>query len=322
MWRALLCTDGKNRVLSTLAELERAVQDDPGTLWVDLFQPTEEENRILSDVFHLDPLVVEDCAAQLQHPKADDHGAYLYLAIHGLGKGARRGEIHTVELDAVLSSRWLITYRFDDMRSVDAAWERCRKQEGFLGRGPDAVLQTVLATQADHYLEEIDRLQEDLLRIEQRLFDGQTYREFVENVFEIKADMSRLRWILGAQREVLHRLSRGEFRQISPSLVMHFRDVSDDIFRATEMIDMLRDLSMAVLETHLTLTANRTNEIMKVLTMISLFILPLTLIVGWFGMNYDNIGGLRFPAAEGLVLAIMALTSFGFRLFLRRRGWL
>src|SRR3990167_8307198 len=161
MWKAIYAEPGeKPRELRGLSEIGPAAASEKGTLWVDLFNADETETRLLTDVFRLDPLAVEDCVTEVHHPKVDDYGDYLYLAVHGVKGGSRRGGLGTIELDLVLSRHWLITFRHDEMRSVAQTWERCLRQEGFLGQGPDACLQHVLAAQADHFVDEVEKLHE------------------------------------------------------------------------------------------------------------------------------------------------------------------
>ncbi|HZN61789.1 MAG TPA: CorA family divalent cation transporter, partial [Planctomycetota bacterium] len=116
-------------------------------------------------------------------------------------------------------------------------------------------------------------------------------------------------------------LGRGDFEVIPKKLLMHFRDVYDDLYRAAEMTDLLRDIAHSAVETHLNLVANRTNEIMKVLTIITCIILPMTLITGWYGMNFRNLAALDWGRPELFVLVLFAIVTAGFAWFLKRKRW-
>jgi magnesium transporter len=184
-------------------------------------------------------------------------------------------------------------------------------------------LQTILATQASHHVDEVENLQKDLATIEGELTEaGPGDRTPAKRVFRIKADLARLRLILGAQREVVHRLGRGDFDVIPKKLHMHFRDVYDDLYRAAEMTDLLRDIAHSAVETHLNLIANRTNEIMKVLTIITCIILPMTVITGWYGMNFRNLAALEWRYPELWVFGMFVVVTAGFAWFLRRKSWI
>lgn len=322
MWRAIYGEPGKPaRVLSTLDEVRTGALDPNGTLWIDFFKADESEVALLSNVFHLDPLAIEDCVQELQYPKVDDYGHYFYLAVHGVRPGSARGSMRTMELDAVAADGYLLTHREDEMRSINDVYERCLRQSGLLGRGAPAVLQAILAAQALRYVEEAEKLQEEAMEFEDLIF-RKTDAADLEKLFDIKADIVRLRRVLGAQRDTVNRLARGEVALIDAKLQMAYRDVYDDLFRATEMLDMMRDLAGAILDTYMSITANRTNEIMKVLTILATFVLPLTVITGYFGMNFDRLHGIRWPAGELYVLGLLAACIGGLWVWLWRKKWI
>jgi magnesium transporter len=183
-------------------------------------------------------------------------------------------------------------------------------------------LQSILAVQADHYVVEVESLQEELQKLEEDVFAERRPRGFERNVFALKRDIAHLRQILGTQREILHRIGRGDFREVPTRMCVVFRDVYDHLYRATEMLDTLRDLSMALLETHLAMVANHTNRVMRVLTTVATFILPLTLVTGWFGMNFRALGFLDVPHPDLFVLGLFAAVTVVMALYLKRRGWL
>lgn len=322
MWRAIYGEPDKPaRVLTDLDEVRAAAFDPAGTLWIDFYKADEAEVALLSDVFHLDPLAIEDCVHELHHPKVDDYAEYFYLAVHGVQPGGARGRMRTIELDAIAARGYLLTHREHEMRSINETYERCLRQPGLLGRGAPAVLQAILAVQALNYVEEAEKLQDEAMQFEDLIF-RKTDAADLERLFDIKADIVRLRRVLGSQRDAVNRIARGEIALVDAKLQMAYRDVYDDLFRATEMLDMMRDLAGAVLDTYMSLTANRTNEQMKVLTIVATFVLPLTVITGYFGMNFEHLHGLRWPAGEGYVLALFGACAAGMWVWLRRRKWI
>jgi len=324
MFRALFSEPGKPlRALDKKEEILQAAASAQGVLWLDMTDPSPDEVEVLKSAFKLDPLAVEDIVDEIHHPKVDDYGDYIYLSVHGVRPGSERGDIKTCELDVVLGNRWLITHGAPGMRSINESWERALKSKSLPGGSAAETLQSILATQASHHVDEVEGLQRDLAVIEEELLEtGPRERGAARRVFRIKADLARLRLILGAQREVVHRIGRGDFTVVPKKLLMSYRDVYDDLYRAAEMTDLLRDIAHSAVETHLNLVANRTNEIMKVLTIIACLILPLTLITGWFGMNFRNLAGLDWRYPELAMLGLFVAVTAGFALFLRRKGWI
>lgn len=323
MWSAIAAHGAEPaRRLESFAELDAALAAEKTTVWLDLHRPTPEEVERLASTFALDPLTVEDCVSDLHHPKLDDFERYLYLVVHGVRAGSGRGEMQTAELDVVLTKHALVTFRQDEMRSIREVWQKSLARPGFLSQGPAHALHSVLSAQADHYVDEVEALEQEAQQLEELVFSAERPRGFERRVFLLKRDVAHLRRILASQREIVYRIARGDVAGIPARLRMHFRDVYDHLYRATETLDTLRDLSMALLETHLSLMANRTNRIMRVLTTVATFILPLSLVTGWFGMNFRGLEGLDVRHPELLVLGISALVVAAMALFLKRRGWL
>lgn len=322
MWRALLCgEDGTVEPLEDLTQVHPAVKSGKGYLWLDMHEPDIDEIALLREAFELDPLAIEDCVSEVHHPKIDDYESYIYLAVHGVRGDAPRGKIRTRELDVVLSEKFLITHRIDPSRSIDSTWKKCREEDGFMVRGTATVLQAVLSMQARHFVDEVEELQKELVDLEEQLFNDRK-QSYGERVFDIKADIARLRGILVSQRDTLRRISKGEFQVVEKRLLKYFSDVYDEIHRATEILDTLRDISMALLEAHLNIVSHRTNEIMKVLTLMATFMLPLTLITGWFGMNFKEMTAITWPHGELVVIGLFLVIVISLAVLLRRKGWL
>jgi magnesium transporter len=323
MWRALAAHgNGIPTAIETAEALRAALAAEKTIVWVDFHQATPEEVTLLTETFQLDPLTVEDCVSNLHHPKIDDFDAYLYLVVHGVRAGSARGQMKTVELDVVIEKNALVTFRHEEMRSISETWQRAATRPGFLAHGPVQTLHAILAAQADHYIDEVERLQEELHELEATVFSERMPVGFERRVFAVKRDIAHLRQSLGSQREIVHRIGRGDFPEIPKRLCMSFRDVYDHLYRATEMLDTLRDLSMALLETHLAIVANRTNQVMRVLTTVATFILPLSLITGWFGMNFRRLEGLDLAHPDLFVLGVFGAVTVAMGLLLRRFGWL
>jgi magnesium transporter len=222
----------------------------------------------------------------------------------------------------VIEKNALVTFRHEDMRSVQETWQKAATRQGFLAHGPVHALQSILAAQADHYIDEVECIQREIQDLETSVFADRQPAGFERQVFAVKRDIAHLRQILGSQREIVHRIGRGDFREVPERMCMVFRDVYDHLYRATEMLDTLRDLSMALLETHLAIVANRTNYVMRVLTTVATFILPLSLVTGWFGMNFRALAGLDMTRPDLFVLGLFGVVVVVMGLILRRGGWM
>ncbi|MBA3805883.1 MAG: hypothetical protein H0X14_09275, partial [Acidobacteria bacterium] len=126
----------------------------------------------------------------------------------------------------------------------------------------------------------------------------------------------------GKQLNILYRISHGEFKLIAPEMLPFYRDIHDHLTRITDLAENYRDLIGGALDSYLSVVSNRTNDIMKVLTIFSAVMLPLTFIAGLYGMNFDNQPELHYEYSYFIVLAIMVVVAIGMLMFFWRRGWI
>jgi magnesium transporter len=293
----------------------------PGTVWVDFFCTTDAENKLLETVFHLHPIAVEDVVEEFNYPQIHDFNDYLVVIVHGLRGEADIGKLKTAELDMVIGKRWIITHRTDSFRSIDETMHLTRKVEGFLARGPHRIAQAIVDSQATRFVERVDKIDEVLSNLEEQLFVKPS-RALLQQIFRIKRDLSQLKRIIVPQREVFNRLARAEFAVIPQADTILFRDVYDHVYRVAETVDALRDLATGALESYMSMVSQRTNEIVRVLTIISTVILPLTLITGYYGMNFKHMPELDWPFGQYIVLGLMVALTGALLLLFRRRKWI
>jgi len=296
---------------------------DPDTfLWVDIGPgETAVAERLLQDVLRLHPLVVEDCLSPNEQPKIDDYGDYLFVVTHGIRADAGDDLYRQTELDAILGPRHLITYHATESQSVTATKESVRRTGLPLKRGPAAVLHEILDRQIDRYLLLLEDVERHLGEIEEAVFERPT-QPLLEEMLTLKRAILGLRRSLLKQREVLHRLGRREFSLIPQGDSWLFRDVEDHLGRAADLLESYREILADAVQIYLSVTSNRLNEIVKVLTIFSSIMLPLSLIAGIYGMNFKHMPELEWRMGYPFALAIMATVALGLLAFFWRKGWL
>ena len=295
--------------------------DQPGTLWVDFFSPSEQESRLLDSVFHLHPVAIEDLLQEVHYPKIDDFDKYITVVVHGLHGTPEIGALKTDELDMVIAKNWIITHRTDPFRGVDESLRLSRSVPGFLARGAHRIAQSIVDSQATRFVERVDLLDEELTRVEETLFQRPD-RRTLQRLFRVKRDLSQLKRIIVPQREVFNRLGRGEFKVIPQADAILFRDVYDHIYRVAETVDSLRDLAAGAFESYMSIISNRTNEVMRILTIISTIMLPMNLITGFFGMNFADMPELKWPGGQYIAVLLMGAISGLLLLAFRRKRWI
>lgn len=291
------------------------------TLWMDVVQPGEDDFRLLSDVFKFHPLSVEDARSALQFPKVETYPGYLYLVLHGIDLKRGETQFATRDVDFFLGRTFLVTVHDGDSRSIARMREVCGRHDRVLFEGPVGVLHRIIDTMVDNYRPAIEEFDDRIGRLEELAFAGEPH--MVRKVLRLKRDLSHLRRILMPQRDVIGRLARREFGEISDEMAYRFRDVYDDVARYAEESMLFQDRVTGVLEVNLSTVSNRLNMVMKVLTVMSTIFLPLTVLTGMWGMNVPLP---HFPGGEDaqfwwIAGTMLAITTAMLMVF-RRKGWL
>lgn len=329
----VLCGDGQSPPAEYpgSVDIRGLVADPSNVLWVDICDPENENGahpealRILRDVFEFHPLAIEDALIENHVPKVDDWGSYLYIVLYAVHFERGKEHLETRELDVFVGPNYLVTYRTEEVRALEQQWRVTQRDARHTRRGVDYLLYELCDAIATDYLPVMDAMDEAVDLLQDAVFE-RTDARLVERIFMLKRAVLDLRRVLGPQREVLNKLSRGDFAVIDDKDRVYFRDVYDHFVRLVDLNESLRDVVGGVLDTYLSVAANRTNEIMKALTIVSLMFLPLTFITGFFGMNF--FGGsieLTFETSRGLFflasMAIMIALPLAMLLYIRRRGW-
>jgi magnesium transporter len=306
-------------------EFGSALRDGRGLLWVDFEGVEPGDERILDDVFKFHPLAIEDALSTQHIPKLDDWGAYLYLVLHAVSYDREAGEVNTLELDVFLGKNFIVTHHDEPIAALARVWATCQRDERYLANGPDHLLYALADAVVADYLPVVEEMDDRLDEIENQVFARPSPR-VLEELFALKRSLVRLRRIVGPQREVLNKLARDQFSMIDLKDRVYFRDVYDHLVRLYDIIDSTRDLAGGALDTYLSVVNNKMNDIMKTLTVITTLFMPLSFVVGFFGMNFFQ------PAtpldiwtgepAFAATLIGMLLVPVGMFVWMRRRGWM
>jgi magnesium transporter len=190
-----------------------------------------------------------------------------------------------------------------------------------LSRGADFLAHTILDSLVDLLLPAVEEMDETLDALESLIL-AEPDKQHLSQVLLLKRNTLRLRRTILPLRDVVNRLSRGEFELIHREALIFFRDIYDHIVRVEEMLEGLRDLADSALSSYLSAVNNRMNEVMKALSVVAVIFLPLTLIASIYGTNLDySVFGLRFEHGFLVMLALMAVVALGLMTYFRYRGW-
>ena len=304
-------------------QLPELLQDQSAVIWVDMDSPTEADEQVLLDVFNFHPLTVEDCRENRHYPKVEEFPGYIYFIVHGVTSDTSPDRFNTIELDGFLGSNYVITYHHAPFRSIYNVRQLLRTSPVACQRGPAFLLHQILDQVVDFYSPVLDDFDDRIDRLEHEIFTlKRPNNGILAQIMDLKRSVLRLRRISTKQMDILLRMSRGEFELIPDEMRPFYRDVHDHLVRVVDLAESYRDLISGSLEAYLSVISNRMNEIMKVLTIFSAIMLPLTFIAGIYGMNFDNMPELHSRYGYFGTLAVMGVVAVGMLIFFWRRGWL
>ncbi len=316
-----VCRDGRTESATSIDR--RWLSAASGVvLWVDLAAPSIPESLILSDTFAFHPLAVEDAMSERQYPKVEAYDGYLYVILHGINFQRREVCFATHDIDFFLGPNYLVTVHDGTSRSIQDLRDHAPKNPKLLCEGPVSLFHRLVDTLVDHYRPEIDKLEERIDELEEAVFTDPS-PDLVRVILKEKRDVALLRRIVTPQRDVVSRLARREFVDISTEMSFRFRDVYDHLVRIADDSLNFQDRITGILDAHLSNVSNRLNEVMKVLTIVSVVFLPLMLLTGAYGMNVPLP---HFPGGDvaqfwwlaGIAAAITALML----VYFRRKRWI
>lgn len=281
----------------------------------------------LGSLFGLHRLALEDVLNLHQRPKAERYGEHLFLVAR-MPVAQESGALETEQLSIFLGSNFLITFQerpggdcFDPVRARLAGGKGRSRTSG-----PDYLAYALLDSVVDAYYPVLESCGDRLDELEEELF-GRTPPGAARRVHQVRRDLLTVRRAVWPLREELATLVRDPDPLVAAETRVYLRDCYDHVVQMIDLLETYRDLGAGLMEIYLSLLSHRMNEIMKVLTIMASIFIPLTFIVGVYGMNFDtswpaNMPELRWRYGYPVVMAVMAAIAGGMLLYFRRRGWL
>ena len=317
--------DGAEKVEEgfTIDELPGLLKEERTTVWVDFEAPTEADDHVLLHVFRFHPLTVEDCRANRHHPKVEEFPDYVYFIVHAVRTDTSPDRFNTIELDGYLGRNFVVTYHHESFASINKVKQSVRSSPVSCQRGTAFLLHQIIDSIVDDYLPVMDDFDERINELEDNIFTlHRPNNKILAEILGLKRSVLRLRRISSKQLEVLYRMSHGQFQLIAGPVLPFFRDIYDHLVRVTDLAESYRDLISGSLEAYLSVVSNRLNEIMKVLTIFSAIMLPLTFITGFFGMNLPEITGIQSHTVYMFLWVVMIFVAVGMLYLFWKRGWI
>lgn len=301
----------------------QAYRDKSGVVWVNIEGVHDVESlEKIGQCFDLHPLVLEDILNTDQRPKLEDYGDYLYIVLRMLSSGAA-GEICSEQVSVILGKNFVISLQEGAKGDVfNPLRERIKNGKGQLSKlGSDYLAYALIDTVVDHYFIILERLGEHFESLEGRVLSnpGPSTLHLIQ---QLKREMIYLRKSVWPLREVVAAMQRRDSVLIQESTGYYLRDVYDHTIQIIDTIETFRDMLSGMLDIHLSSVSNRMNGVMKVLTIIATIFMPLTWIVGVYGMNFKYMPELEWRWGYLAAWLLMVVVALGMVWYFRKKRWL
>jgi magnesium transporter len=290
-----------------------AAKPIPSLNWYDIADPASPDLDELARKFHLHELQIEDIRHGNQRAKTEEHEKYVFTVLKKLHTTE---EVHFHDFDMFLGSDFLITVHKGSNGFIDEV--RHRVEQNQVNR-LDRLFHAIIDMVVDEYQPLLDCLSDKISEIESEVLERPD-PDVLSRIFRLKRDLILFRRIAGAMREVVNAIIRRERGLVGDDLDPYFRDVYDHLVRTVELIESDRDLLTGSLDIYLSAVANRTNEVMKVLTIYGTIALPLIIITGFFGMNFP-LGWEHNPEGIWYAVGLMVASTAAVLAYFKRKHW-
>jgi magnesium transporter len=294
-----------------------------GLRWINIERPRPVDRAWLEEHFSFHPLDYEDLFSRNQRPKVDEYDDHLFVVLHFPRFDKVIGRLNAAELDVFVGPDFVITLPNERLQPLDYLFERCRSDEatrsGLFAKGAGYLLYKIVDDCVDASFPMLAKVGNKLERIEDDLFEGRS-SEIVRDISDVKQEIINFRKIVRPQRAALRDLERHK-RYIPEDLEVYFDDINDASERIWDMLENFKEVVEGLESTNESVLSHRTNDVLRILTSISVMVLPLTFIASLAGMNVE------FPLEgtdEGwwVLFAAMVFVLGGMVAFFRHRRWL
>jgi magnesium transporter len=304
--------------------IREILQAGEGELWVDIDSTTMHQLALLEKVFQFHPLAIEDTLSPGTRVKFEEYDRYVFvvMAVLRFDEGTPEPyDLATSNMYFFLGKNFLVTVHAVPSKSCGTVRDRLMRNPELLGRGVEMTMHNIIDQSVDAYFPLVEELNTLVDGLEERLFE-RFDEKLIHEIFKAKRAAFSLRRHVGPQREVLNILTNRPCGYIRPETQLYYRDVYDHTIRIVESTDTTRDLLAGVLETYLSQTSNRMNKVMKQLSIVSTIALPLIVIGGIYGMNFEWIPLSQHPLGFYWALGGMAAVAAVLLWWLKKNRWL
>lgn len=300
---------------------ELVLDSDKSVKWIEI--KSLEDIDLINKVgkkFNIHPLVIEDILSTDHMPKLEDYDEYLFLIIEGMNL-VEDGELEVEQFSFILFKDLVISFQQSDSKIFDSILSRLSEGSNIRKNGADDLLYALTDTIVDNYFLVVERIGENIDEVEDIVLLNPK-REVLQEIYKLKRDLIYIRKTLWPMRNAISSISKNDYDLVDEKTLYYFRDVYDHIIQMIDIIETYRDICSGMLDTYLSSISNKTNDIMKVLTIFSTIFIPLTFIAGVYGMNFRYLPELNWKYGYASFWIISAIITGVLLRFFKKKNWL
>ena len=308
-----------------LLEPRPEIIEAPGLRWINIEMPRLADRLWLSENFTFHELDLEDVASHNQRPKLDAYPDYVFLVMQFPSYEKATSRLAEAELDVFMGPDFVITLPNEPIAALRALFERAQARgdvrEEIMGNGSGRLLYEILDRCVDASFPMLGALGRKLRHIENDIFEGRSH-EIVRVISNAKQEIINFRATIRPQRAVFRALERAKQRYLPAELDIYFDDLTDASERIWDVLENFKEIIEGLESSNESVLSHHLNDVLRILTAVTVILLPLTLITGFFGMNVDFPGDEHSPGFFWALVVAMAALLAALVVFFRRRGWL
>lgn len=272
--------------------------------------------------FNLHPLVIEDIVSISQRPKIDEHDDYLFIVLKMLYHDENEALV-SEQVSFVLGKNYVLSFQEAEGDIFDSVRERIKLGKGKLGTlQADYLLYILMDAIVDNYFSIVENISDRIEDYESRIFSGNIDKSTSKDIQELKREVLRIRRAIFPLREVISKIEKYEGDLLQTKTKAYYRDIYDHVNQVSENIDIYREIIGGLMDMYMTAINNKTNEVMKVLTIMASIFIPLTFLVGVYGMNFDYMPELHYEYSYFILWGIMIVLFIVMLVYFKRKKWL
>jgi magnesium transporter len=304
-----------------LADISTILGRDDHLLWLDVVDPTPDDMRLLAEEFAFHPLALEDVRVRHQRPKIELYDGFIFIVFYAMESRADQPLV-LIELSLFVGKNYVVTVHQETLPLLAEVRDRWQQNIAEIGsRGVALLLYSILDAIVDGYFPCVDDISDQIENLEAGIFEHfDTATQ--QAIFRLKKELLAIRRVVAPERDVLNVLLRRESPILDPGTLVYFQDVYDHVLRVTDAVDTYRDLMSSALDSYLSVTSNRLNQVMKTLTASSIILMSMTLVASIYGMNFIHMPELHWRFGYAYALGLMVVIGVSLGTLFRRIDWL